>query len=100
MIRINETWLINSDDHCWTIYKDKHVSYADKRGRMKPHYVATAYYGTLNKALNAILELNRREVAQTLDCDLKTALETLTKADKGILRAIEAAFPDKKIQVS
>lgn len=98
MIRINYDYVIGNDSYCWTLYEDKHTTTKRRRNQEpEPYYKPIGYYGTLNKALGALLDYNRRKVGQTLDCDLKTALETLRESDGNILECIKSALPDMEV---
>lgn len=96
MIRINETWLVNALDCCWAIYEDKHRT-TKRDGKIVDVYKPIAYYGTLEKALEALISLERLRDAQTLDCDLRTALDHLRTGENRLVEQIIAAFPDKEV---
>lgn len=96
MIRINETWLIGTSECAYIVYEDKHRT-TKRDGKVVDVYKPIAYYGTLEKALQAVISHERLREAQTLDCDLRTALDHIRTGENRLIEQIIAAFPGKEV---
>ena len=58
MIKINDDWIIDSDDNCYILKEDLHK--CDKNG--KKRYKVKGYYSGLSEAFNALIKEDTREM--------------------------------------
>lgn len=98
MIRINDDYLIRINQYEFAVMKDLHKMETSK-GRTYPAYDCMGHYSSLDGALQGVIDANRHEVGQTLDCDLKEAVRALAESEGALLEAIKAAFPHKRIRI-
>lgn len=94
MIRVDDNWLLGTNEHCWIIYEDKHRKKMQK-GKQVDVIEPRSYHGTLSGALNHLRMAERMRVGKTLDCDLKDALHRLARADTDLLEAVKRAIPQE-----
>ena len=67
MIQVNDDWVVDVDDFCYSLKRDMHKDIVRKNGTVEHKYKVIGYYNTLEKALNSLYEqLNKQTLQQGL----------------------------------
>ena len=56
MIRVNDNWVIDVDDHNYTLKKDLHKKKKDRDGKIVDAYRVVGYFSTTARALDRLGE--------------------------------------------
>ena len=92
MIRINDDYVITTDENNFVLCKDM------KRTRKedgKPVYKSLGYYGTLSHALEGLAQRSCKEkISQDDEISLKEAIEAVRQEYERLSRDIRVAVPD------
>lgn len=94
MIRINDDWIIDVDDHNYILKKDTHTDRLRKDGKTEHVYNTKGYFSSLDKALKFFGEEFIRDRLKASEMGLPEAvrviresLEEWSKTVKSILEA-------------
>ena len=98
MIRINENILITNDALCFTLHRDLHRTKKSHGATIQATKIL-GYYGTLEKALNAIFEHEERRILENYEGDLKGGLELLRASYEELAEAIRMAVPTARVVI-
>lgn len=78
MIRINDDWVIDVDDHNYVLKKDLHKTVKAKDGKtMAPAYAVKSYHPSLRRALERLREEIIRDRLKEPDRSLAEACRTI-----------------------
>lgn len=77
MIRVNDDWVVDVDDFCYSLKRDMHKDIVRKNGTVEHKYKVFGYYNTLEKALNSLYEQLNKETLQQGLHSLSEAITTI-----------------------
>ena len=96
MIRVTDNYCIDLDTFGYTVMRDEHRMYFDKKsGKDKPFYTNLAYYGKIEYAVKYVAEQMFRDKisASPTDVPLAEAIKEFQKAYKYVAETVEKNIP-------
>lgn len=97
MIRIDEHYVIDADQYCYTLFYDTGKVKVDKDGKSRKVRDALGYYGTLDKAVQALFDLKLKEITSEGEKSLSDALTEVRGAFCELRKVIEDAIPNVEV---
>lgn len=95
MIRINDTWAIDSDGSCYTVGKIVVRNQKQRDGSVVPVEGLTdvRYYGNLQRAIEGFCRCFLAQRVKDTEGDIKALYETVQACTKELKSLIETHFP-------
>lgn len=91
MVQIGDKYSVSADAYCYTLYRNT----TTKKG--KPVRSVLGYYGTLQKALKALFDIEAREIVGSGEKTLSQALYEVRQASCELAKVIEASVPGAEV---
>ncbi len=99
MIRIDEHYVIDADQYCYTLFYDTGKMKVDKDGKSRKVRDVLGYYGTLGKAVQALFDLKLKEITSEGEKSLYDALTEARTAFSELVEQVKAAVPDVEVTI-
>ena len=92
MIRINDDWVIDVDEHNYILKRDMHIETVRKDGRQQHVYKVEGYFSSPQKALKAFGEEIVRDRLKAAEMGLADAVRTVQDTYEEWRRVVEEAM--------
>lgn len=89
MIRVIKNYGIEVTDRCYVVGRITVVQKKNKDGILEKYEIISqpAYFPTFTGCLKWLVERSRADSIRGVDCDLKTAVQVMSEADKRLNKA-------------
>lgn len=90
MIRINEDWIIDVDDHNYILKRDMHTDRIRKDGKVEHVYNIKGYFSSPDKALKSFGEEIVRDRLKESEMGLPEAVQAIRESIEGWNRTVKS----------
>lgn len=97
-MKITDLYYVTNDAYSFALKRCAGTR-KSKKGETQQEYKILGYYGTLEKALNAIFEHEERRILENYEGDLKGGLELLRASYEKLAEAIREAVPTARVVI-